>query len=60
MIEEGRTQYPAMKQRYEKRKAELKKAKYQKMLKKRQEKKDEEDRQSLKKIKACNALVIHL
>ena len=50
MIEEARTQYPAMKQKYEKRKVELKEAKYQKMLKKQQEKKDEEDRQSVNKI----------
>ena len=50
MIEEARTQYPAMKQKYEKRKVELKEAKYQKMLKKQQEQKDEEDRQSIKVV----------
>ena len=57
LIEEARTQYPAMKQKYEKRKVELKEAKYQKMLKKQQEQKDKEDRQSVKKMNVCNALV---
>ena len=58
MIEDARTQYPAMKQKYEKRKAELKEAKYRKMLKKQQEKKDEEDRQSARKINAFMYLLI--
>ena len=57
VIEEARTQYPAMKQKYEKRKLELKEAKYQEMLMKQQEQKDVEDRQSVKKMNACNALV---
>ena len=56
-IDEARIRYPAMKEKYDKRKTELKEAKYQILLRKQNEKKDKEEKQSTKKINAVNAIV---